>query len=425
MPLNVAASASKTAILTRVFGAVLLTRLLFPFFNSPLDHLFSDPERHWTNGLLFMHPGLIGAGDPLLYQVWIALLQWLAQGSAPVVNLGCGVLCALMPYGWYLALRERVSMNWGLGGAIVIGLWPEAFGIYAYFMNETLLLTLTGFAFWASFRALRRGDGSAFALACLFWSAASFTRTIAGPLGLVCLGLTWLAHSSRGRNALIGVCVVALFAVPAAWRSSQVLGFAAPLGNLYLNEIYAASGENKIAIDAGRAGGYWFVAPSFARPTFEPFSTWLTDRTGTFTAHIDTANGRRDWVSEKERAQAERTFPRWRQRLEDGLYLLFAPSWPDGDGRTLSGRLSTLSRWLWLPLICTTLWGVRRGLFEGADWLLPGCGLIGVLLLGLQSEAIIEGRYRKPVEPILVAAAVIMTARRRSGMEARVGIEPA
>src|SRR5882757_1136861 len=162
-----------------LFGAVLLLRLLFPFFNSPLTHLFSDPLRHWNNGLHFLRPDLMGGDDPFLYQAWLAALQFLSQGSEAWINLGCALLCVLVPYGWYRALREILPKTWALGGASLIGLWPSGLGIYAYFMNETLLLALLGVGFWATFRARRTGTAGAFALASFIWTCAAFTRTVA------------------------------------------------------------------------------------------------------------------------------------------------------------------------------------------------------------------------------------------------------
>ena len=144
---------------------MLLWRLLFPFFDSPLLHLFSDPARHWANGARFFAPDLIGAGDPFLYQLWIYLLRAVTQDDGPTVVLGCGLLCAAMPYGWYRALRELLPRRQALIGGIIIGLVPAFVGIYAYFMTETLLLTLTGFAFWATFRSARKHTVGAYALA--------------------------------------------------------------------------------------------------------------------------------------------------------------------------------------------------------------------------------------------------------------------
>ena len=45
--------------LQRLFASLLLLRLLYPFFDSPLDHLFSDPQRHWENGARLLHPSIL------------------------------------------------------------------------------------------------------------------------------------------------------------------------------------------------------------------------------------------------------------------------------------------------------------------------------------------------------------------------------
>jgi hypothetical protein len=58
-------------------------------------------------------------------------------------------------------------------------------------------------------------------------------------------------------------------------------------------------------------------------------------------------------------------------------------------------------------------WGaVRRG-YRGREWLLPVCALGMLLFLALQTTGIIEGRYRKPIDPVLVAAAVVLYCRMR------------
>jgi hypothetical protein len=396
-----------------LFGAVLLLRLLFPFFNPPLTHLFSDPLRHWNNGLHFLHPDLMGGDDPFLYQAWLAALQFLSQGSDAGINLGCAVLCVLMAYGWYRALREILPKDWALGGASLIGLWPSCFGIYAYFMNETLLLALLGVGFWATFRARRKGTAGAFALASFIWTCAAFTRTVAVPLALLNVLYLVMAQPGKLRSVLIAAGWLLVLLLPAAWHSRAGAGFVAPLGNLYLNEIYAASGKRDISIDTGPAGSYVFSSPSFYNPTFYPFSDWISDRSGVFDIHVDLNRGRSAWRSELERARAQRTFPRWRQRWDDFLFLLFAQSWPDNDRGTLSGWLSVWNRWLWLPLVLAVAWGVARGRFQGREWLLPICGFGVFALLAVQSEGAMEGRFRKPLEPIFLAAVIVIAYRSR------------
>src|ERR1700722_8934198 len=403
------------------FGAVLLGRLLFPFFDSPLTHLFSDPARHWANGSRFLSPDLIGAGDPFLYQLWIYLLRDLSHDDAPTILLSCGLLCAAMPYGWYRALRELLPRPQALSGALIIALIPAFIGVYAYFMTETLLLTLTGFAFWATFRAARKRTAAAFALASMLWVAAVFTRSIALPMAVLCLATLWLTQRQRLEKALIALAAFWIVAVPAGMHVSSTLGFFAPLGNFYLAQIYSLSGKHDIAIDAGALGSWGFGTPSFYNPTFYPFSNWTTDRSGTAQIKIDVARGRASWIEEERRMLSERTFP-WRRQYEENLiYLLFGQSWPDNDPNALSGRATVWTRWLWPPLMLLVAWGVLRGRFRGREWLLPACALGMLLSLAVQRDGIIEGRYRKPIDPVLVAAAIVLYYRTRAGRGASHG----
>lgn len=167
MPLdpNPLRAQARLHLLRWLFGAVLLLRLLYPFFDSPLGHLFSDPQRHWDNGADFLHPNPMGGLDPFLYQFWMYALEQAGAANRACIDLGTGLLCALLPYGWYRALKEVLPREWALGGAIAMGLVPEFLGIYAYFMNETLLMALTGVAFWLTLRARRKPGLGPFALA--------------------------------------------------------------------------------------------------------------------------------------------------------------------------------------------------------------------------------------------------------------------
>jgi hypothetical protein len=413
------ASSSSEHRLQWLFGAVLLWRLQLPFFASPLDHLFSDPNRHWFNGLRFLDPDLIGAGDPYLYQLWMYLLRTLSADHAPTILLATGVLCAAMPYGWYRALKELVSRRRALGAGIIIGLVPGFFSIYAYFMNETLLLTLTGFAFWLTFRAWRKATAVSYALAVALWMCAVFTRTIVAPMAVACLGTLWIAQGQRLEKAAIAGFAFCLLAVPAGLHAQAKLGFFAPLGNLYLAEIYSHSGRLNITLDAGPMGSWGFGSPSFYNPTFQPFSNWTTDRTGTVAVHIDLKRGRAGWLEELARVKRESTFP-WTQRLKENLwYLLLGQSWPDNDPHALSGWLTCWTRWAWPPVMAFVAWGALGRGYRGREWLLPGCALGTLVFLALQTSGIVEGRYRKPIDPVLMAAALLLYYRMRPEQPAR------
>jgi hypothetical protein len=396
------------------FGALLLWRLLLPFFASPLEHLYSDPARHWANGARFLNPDLMGAGDPYFYQLWIYVIRTLSSDSAPVVLLCSGLLCMAMPYGWYRAFRELLSRSQAFIGGIVMALVPGFFSIYGYFMNETLLLTLMGLAFWLTFRAWRKATVGAFALTSALWVCAIFTRPVVLPMAALCLGTLWIAQNKRLEKAVIGIVMLLMLAAPAGMHTKTKLGFFAPFGNTYLSEIYSHSGKKDIDLDAGPVGHWGFGSPSFYNPTFYPFSDWTTDRQGTVSIRIDVTRGRATWIEELKRIEGENTFG-WTQRFKENLwYLIWGQSWPDNDPNSLGGLLNTWTRWLWLPLMFYVAYSVFRRRYRGIEWLLPASALGMLIMLALQTTGIIEGRYRKPIDPVLVAAAIVCYCRART-----------
>ncbi|HEY3809215.1 MAG TPA: hypothetical protein VGL50_04680 [Steroidobacteraceae bacterium] len=400
-----------------LFGAVLVLRLLYPFFNSPLSHIFSDPQRHWDNAGLFLTPSVMGSGDPFLYQLWLFVLRRMSDDAGALILSGCGALCAAMPYGWYRALRELLPRLAALRSAVLIGLWPSFLGIYAYFMNETLLLTLTGFAFWLSLRLLRRRDLPAWSAACALWLLAGFTRTVALPMAAICLLCAWLVQPLKLRAAGVAVLLSLLLAIPAGLHGGSALNYFAPLGNLYLNEIYHAGDNKSIQIDMGARGSYIFGSPSYYNPTFYPFSDWTSSRTGVLSITIDTRNGRADWRSTLAQIPHRSLSGQWHDFVENLCFLLFGQSWPDNDRSSVVCWLTVWSRWLFVPSVLAVAVAVRRGVYRGRDWLLPLCALLSLGLLLVQREGIMEGRYRKPLEPIFMAA-LLLAAQARTRPEA-------
>ena len=399
---------------SELLAAVLTLRLLYPFINSPLTHLYSDPQRHWDNARSFLHPSVMGSGDPYMYQLWLFLLQQLAGGSSAIIQAGCGLLCAAMPYGWYRALRELMPRTRALASACAIGLWPSFLGPYAYFMTETLLLTLTGFGFWFTLRALRKRTLGAFAAACVLWVAAGFTRIVVLPIGALCLLCAWLRQPRKLRALLIGLVPMIAVTIPAGLHTRSALGFFSPFGNLYLNEIYHAGNNKSIQIDFGPQGLYIFGSPSYYNPTFYPFSDWTSAREGILSIAIDTRHGREDWQGVLAAVRA-RSSARGRDFAENLCYLFFGQAWPDNDRGTPVGWLEVWMRWLILPMVVWTAVACVRGVYRGREWLLPACALLAFSLLAVQREGIMEGRYRKPVEPIFIAAiALSLHARARA-----------
>jgi hypothetical protein len=396
-----------------IFAALLLARLLYPYFNSPLEHLFSDPQRHWENGANFLHANIMGAADPRLFQLWMFAVRLLSHDFAPTVLLACGTLCAAMPYGWYRALRELQPRRRALAGAIVIGLIPETISLYGFFMNETLLITLLGFCFWLTLRARRKKTTAAFALATLLWLCAALTRTVVLPMAALCLAWLWLTQAEHLKRLLVGAGIACLLIVPAGLHGMRKLHFFAPFGNLYFNEIYNASGMHDISIDYGPDGIYQFGSPSFYSATFYPFSTWNTDRSGVVSVQIDLTQGRAAWIAAEQSMRRMRSFPVWRQRLEDFLHLTFGQVWPNSETGTVIGWLTVWARWLLAPLILAVAWALFTRRYRGDAYLVPLCALGTIALLLLQNEGVMEARFREPADAILVCAALLISSRRR------------
>lgn len=407
----------KLAVLWGLFTASLLFRFVYIFVISPMGQRFSDPARHWENGLRFLHPGLFGSADPLMYQVYLAAVQYLSAGNETAINFYIGVLSALMPWLWFKALDEILPRAWALAGGTLIALMPSLIMIYSYFMNETLMLDLIGAAIWLTLRAMRQKTLGAFAWAAVLWALASYTRSVALPLAAVSMALL-LFVDRRRLLAKVGILAVAYggLAIPACWHSQIRLHYCAPFGFTYLNQIYRLSEKHNFTMNVKGEGRWGFGSPNYYHPPLEPFSDWSTPRTGEVHVEIDPAHGRDDWEAALERVRNE---PKPLKPLQDWgenvLDLFFDPSWPDNNSSYWMGWLSMQSRWLILPMTlfiaALTLRYFRS--MQLRMLLVPGMALLLMGMLLVQQRFIVEGRYRKAVEPLLIAACVILLYERQ------------
>jgi hypothetical protein len=412
------------------FAACVAFRAWHVFHNSPLDHLFSDPHRHWHNGRYFFWPSVMGSIDPIGYQVWLKALQWADPGSGIVVLAATGALSAALPAFYLLALREVLPIAWALAGALAIGFMPSLLTIYSFFMTETLLLTVAACGFWLTLRAMRTPSFPMLAGIALAWAVAAYTRLAAVPLAALCF--VALACTLRWRKTLaLAAAYFACFgaiALPACWHSTRNLNFCAPFGSTYFAEIVRASSFETMRMQVVNRGEWEFISPSLLAPPLEPLSDWRSLRSGIGTFTVDLAHGRRDW-EEALRTFRERgpRLPWTDDRIENAVMLFFDRSWPDADDLdSVWGRLNGWTRWLWLPLtLAVALLAVRArpSLRVG---LIPYAALALVALLLVQGAAVMEGRYRKPVEPLLIAGAFILVHRVRSrgGVPDQAGASP-
>lgn len=397
--------------------SVMAYRFIYIFTNPPTNHLFSDPHRHWDNARNFWTPGLFGSMDPLMYQLFLWFVRTLTQDNSWAIAACVGVLSAALPWFWFKALKEVVPVKWALAGGALIGLMPSTTLIYSYFMQETLMLTLIGAAVWLSMRALRLGSLGAYAWAVVIWALACYTRIIALPLAFGFISVMCVVHLRQlpARAAIVALAFGTL-ALPACMHSYMKLNYCEPFGSAYPHTIYRISQNASFKITIHGVGEWFFGSPAYVNRPFLPFSDWKAPREGVAQMVIDLTKGEADWKRELDAVNASpkpmSPLQDWRENL---AFLFFDPSWPDNNMDYRLGALTIHSRWLVLPMTLFVLLMTCKYLHI-RNWrmlLIPlaALGVMSVLLI--QQRFIIEGRYRKVAEPMLMAACVVLAHRTR------------
>lgn len=399
-----------------------LARIATCFQHNPLDYLSSDPARHWRHAGIFFQPRLMELSDPIGYQFYLLLLRALTGDNRYLIVTLCALLSVLMPWFYYRASREfKMSKERALAVWAVIVWTPSLFKIYQYFMPETLLLALLGLSLWMTGRSLRRGDFASWIIMVVFWTLAVLTKITVMPVAGVCLIYVWFKKSRSFKWFLSGALIAFLLILPNALRTYNGLGYIAPFGNLWITKIQHRSGAHKIQIDAGKLGRYYFISPScFVKP-FEPLHSWMIRRAGQATVvkvKIDPLNGERDWqqaytdlgVGKNERLH----------QLKENLILFFwGPSWPEGS-RSWSGWMTFQLRWLFAPLVFFVLFLNFRQFSKREFQLIPVTVTFFIFMLALQNQVTAEGRYRKPLEVLLILnLAAVLPANKKWGEESK------
>ncbi len=393
-------------------------RMFVCFQHNPMDYLWSDPLRHWLNGLYFPKGGYSAASDPILYQVYIAALLRITLGNRIMVGLTSALLSVLMPWTYYRAARDfgmrKVPALWVWA---LIAWTPSLFTIYHYIMMETLLLAIDGAALWMTARYLRKGGTQAFLVSVFVWTLACLTKPTVIPLAGICLLWSWWKKSPSLRDLAIAVVLAAILILPQTIRSEVGLGFIAPFGNPWLTKIQHRSGKKTIYIHfythrseffhLGSHGGreeMQFSSPSCYIEPLWPLSHWQIGRASgdsKIAITVDSAYGDRDWRNAYTSLHVG-----WREWLaqwgENIVLFFFAPPWPETVVPEWDGWLTYVTRWMWAPLIIFVLVNNAREFLHGRFELLPLVVTLFTLFLALQNVATAEGRYRKPLEPLLL-----------------------
>lgn len=393
-------------------------RVFVCFQHNPMDYIWSDPLRHWENGLHFPKGGYLGAADPIVYQAYIAFLIRTTFGNRILIALSSGLLSVLMPWTYYRAARE-----FGLRKVPALWVWalitwtPSLLTIYHYIMMETLLLVMEGFALWATARYLRKGGTAGFLGLVFFWTLAALTKPTVIPLAGICF--LWSLWKKRPSILAVasGVALAAVLMVPQAIRSEAGLGFVAPFGNPWLTKIQHRSGARTIYLHFYNRprqlfhhsieGGVYeleFRSPSvFVQPLW-PFSRWRIRRaSGNTSIHVtvNAEHGAEDWKNTYDSLHVgwREWLAQWRENI---VLFFFAPSWPETVIHEWDGSLTYFTRWMWAPLIVFLLVANIRCFRRRRFQLIPIAVTGFTLFLMLQNVVTAEGRYNQPLEPLLL-----------------------
>ena len=398
----------------------MVYRIDYVIEHNPVDHIWSDPERHWVQGINTQRNDPMVMTDPVIYQLFIATLAKLTFKNADLVAFYTILLCLFTPWVWYRFLRElQPSRQLALAGGLVLVWLPSWLGIYSYFMQETLMLPLLGLALWMSWRCKRKQTVNSFAVMIFIWAIAGLTRGICIPLAAVVTTWLWLDQVQKLKKAFTAATILLLILGPLVVRGYQHMSIFAPHGVGHMNMLYAKSGKKEVKITYRRQGAVWyfgFMSPALLVPPFKPLSDWQTQRTGKVFLEINIDNGKQDWQQSFKENPLSFSNYLWIVK-ENLIFLFFSPSWPDSDPAYFLHKVGYWMRWIWAPLalICLTtiVLQIRRG-DRGLQFLLPGVLLTWFILQGLTPLVVNEGRYRKPFEGLALAQIVLFLGTHRS-----------
>lgn len=402
-------------ILLLTLGAVLRASQIL-FYIGPMDHVFSDPARHLDNARNFLQPGPMGCSNPYFYQLFLFAVVTVTKEERLGMHLVSAGLCVVYPYVWYRFARTVMTRRvQALRFAAVLTFLPTHAIMYQYFMNETVLLPLLGASLWASSVAARRRSAPLFLLATGLWTCTILTRSIAFPLAFAVLGYCLFHQVHKKLHALLWRPILALAAAAitaaglwiAAQHSLRILEYATPFGDNTTVPLYMVSGAKVYETTYMKPGRfsytYSFSSPSFYVSPFYPFYDWHSVRTETFaySTNVETKGQDLKKLYWKKLSENKRQLPQL--IYENALFLAFGHAWPEAGTGSVQSLVCLHERWIWLPIMLAAAFGSVWFLYRRREpRLVPMLAILATAtLFGLQL-AVMEGRYRKPIEPIWV-----------------------
>lgn len=384
-------------------------------YRNPTSLIFSDAARHWDNAKHFLDPGPMGCSNPYLYQLFLYLVRRATSDSALLVGLVTTALSLAYPLSFYLFARSvcRRRIN-ALRAATVLALLPTHVSIFSFFMNETLLLPLMGFALYTTVEAKKRRSGALFLLATTLWVAAILTRSVVLPIAFLAAVYALAPQRRRILLALSATIITAVGFGAASLHAYPYLHRYTPFGDSSTVGIYFVSAARDYQVTYAKRYVYGFSSPSLYISPFDPFFGFTSIREGKFAFSIDPEKAGEDvratyiGLTAKNRAKIPHLV------FENLVYLTFGHAWPDAGKDNTPGRICLWERWIWAPLLLIAVFGSIAHLRRRGPSLVPVLTLAFVFSLYAASVlTMMEGRYRRPLEPMLVVAVFFLLDARR------------
>ncbi len=388
-------------------------RLVTPLEFNPLSAVWADPLRHLSYATI-LHHDPIAAADNIGYQLWLAVIVRLLTLDLSAIGVYTGLLSAITPWIWYRFLREAINSRLAaLVGWAIVACLPSWIGIYSYLMTETLFLPLFGMALWFTWRALRKGTFNSFLLSSIIWTLSIITRPVAVVPAVISIARLLYIHKERQRK-ILALLLLAIFTfTPIAYRSYKLIGVFSPVPYKALDLIFFLSGRERIVLHISNSSNnekyFWVFGNAQAgdKP-FAPLFDWHSSRLGAggVDVIVDIAHGTQDWSAAIEKSWRgwQIFFQMW---LENVIFLLFGLSWPDCNLSHPWERLAAISSFLWAPFFLAIVTGnIIYAIKQKRIDFLPALVMAFCFSCLLIPCIPVQGRYRKPLEGLLIANAL-------------------
>jgi len=390
-----------------IAGALALRFWGVIIFYRPSQLIYSDMHRHWDNAQNFLKPGPMGSANPWFYQWWLYTTRKLtndAEYPMAFINLALSYLTMLF---WYLLAREVVKdRRVALAYIAVMGLLPTHVFVFMYYMSETLLLPLVGAGLWLAARAAKKRSPVRFLTSIAVWTMAVLTKSVAVPAAVFASAYALWFQRKRWWPLLVAgaVGIMAIGFVPAAKHAYVHLHRYTVFGDGTNVAIYFASGARDYQVTWGPKRGrrytYVFSSPSYYISPFHPYK-WRTKRQGIVKFTLDPNEEGRDVRARFQQELVANKHKLPRLIFENFIFLSFGHNWPMAGLDNDLGKICLKERVIWFPLILTSTIGAVITLWRRIRPL-PAITLLLTLALYSAHMTVMEGRYRKVIEPIVL-----------------------